>query len=492
MVERACHSVSCYPTQTVEDMLSHPAATRRKTAHESYDLVRYLGLFDLDLGQVDPEQVSMFIAARAVTEYVEDLAIPIATRPKPDEETTVREIETELPIALTGYMSDPAGTELPSNDMDVTTIQSAEQLARIFPTQWLLEDVCPDAFYAKVAQRELLMPEWQRPTQKPEDSDDDSPDHDRIEDQALPDTPKQHAYLLLDTSRTMCDHDRRGPVARGLALAFLLKGYQQRSQLSFRSFTDRVTDLSSGTSREEFCEIVRRVIKIPNGGQTRIQQALEQAVRDVRNAGPCLRADVMLISDGISRLTENPFHSEHLHTFLVADLMAEDESTGIIRTLRDWSHTFRRVWKSRFREILAPTIADLQAANAQLRALARHANLSDEEAIRIHQMLENAKYLTGELKKAAGKKAPVPPEVQAIERELAATEKQLPPRSAASSEAGMTQAVASQGTMESSLTSGTAMAPAGESLGLWKFVRRLAGSLWRMTVGRVVAVLRRH
>ncbi len=472
-------------------MFTTPTPAHRKSVYESYDLVRYLGLFDLDLGQVTSEQVSMFIAARAVAEYVEDLAIPIATRPKPDEETTVREIETELPIALTGYVSDPVGADLPSNDMDVTTIQSAEQLARIFPNQWLLEEICPDAFYAKLAQRELLMPEWQRPTQNPEDSYDDSPDHERIEDQALPDTPKQHAYLLLDTSRTMCDHDRRGPVARGLALAFLLSGHRQRSQLNFRPFTEQAADLSSGTSREDFRTIVRRVIDIPNAGQTRIQKALEQAVHDVRDAGPCLRADVMLISDGISRLTENPFRDEHLHTFLVADLMAEDESTGIIRTLRDWSRTFRRVWKSRFKEILEPTIADLQAANAQLRAFADHAEVSDEEAARLHQMLENVKYLAAEFKKAAGKKAPVPEEVQAIERDLAATEKQLPPPPAASSQAGSTQAAA-QGSMESSLTSGTAMAPAGESVGLWKWMRRIASSLWRMTMGRIAAVLRKR
>ena len=472
-------------------MLTTTASTRRKGTYESYDLVRYLGLFDLDLGRVTPEQVSMFIAARAATEYVEDLTIPIATRPKPDEETTVREIETELPIALTGYVSDPVGAELPSNDMDVTMIQSAEQLARIFPAQWLLEDVCPDAFYAKVAQRELLMPEWQRPTQNPEDSYDDSPDHERIEDQALPDTPKQHAYLLLDTSRTMCDHDRRGPVARGLALAFLLKGHQQRSQLNFRPFTDQAADLSSGTTREDFRSIVRRVIEIPNAGQTRIQKALEQAVHDVRNAGPCLRADVMLISDGISRLTENPFRSEHLHTFLVADLMAEDESTGIIRTLRDWSKTFRRVWKSRFKDILKPTIADLRAANAHLLAMADWTDASDEEAARLHQMLENVKYLASELKKAAGKKAPVPPEIQTIEHELAAMEKQLPPPPAAPSRTNSTQA-ATQGSMESSLTSGTAAAPAGEPIGIWKWIRRLGSGIWQMTIGRIVALFRGH
>ena len=40
-------------------------------------------------------------------------------------------------------------------------------------------DEGPDAFYAKAAQRELLMPQWQHPTQRPEDSYDDSPDHER-------------------------------------------------------------------------------------------------------------------------------------------------------------------------------------------------------------------------------------------------------------------------------------------------------------------------
>ncbi|NLS90569.1 MAG: VWA domain-containing protein [Planctomycetaceae bacterium] len=470
-------------------MLTTPAPNRSKTACEGLDLVRYLALFDLDLGEVNPEQVSMFIAARAAAEYVDDLAIPIATRPKPDEESTLREIETELPMALTGYVSDPVGGELPSNDMDVTTIQSTEQLARIFPTQWLLEDVCPDAFYAKVAQRELLMPEWQRPTQKPEDSYDESPDHERIEDRVLADTPKQHAYLLLDTSRTMSDHDRRGPVARGLALAFLLKGYQQRSQLNFRPFADQAADLSSGTSRDEFRNIVRRVIDISNGGQTRIQQALEQAVLDVRKAGPCLRADVMLISDGISRLTGNPFRGEHLHTFLVGDLMAEDESTGIIRTLRDWSRTFRRVWKSRFQEILAPTIADVQAANRQLLAQAKAA--TDEDAARLHQMIENVKHLAAELKRAAGKKAPVPPELQAIERELAANEKQLPPPPASPMPADAVQNSNSRVAMESSLTSGTALAPAGQSLGLWKLLRHFVARVWQMTIGRVAWVWRR-
>ena len=159
--------------------------------------------------------------------------------------------------------------------------------------------------------------------------------------------------------------------------------------------------------------------------------------------------------------------------------------------LRDWSRTFRRVWKSRFKEILTPTIADLQAANTQLRALADRANTSDEEAARLHQMLENVKYLASEIKKAAGKKAPVPEEVEVVERELAATEKQLPPPPAVPSQTDSAQA-AMQGSLESSLTSGTAMAPAGESVGLWKWVKRLVSSFWRVTAGRIARVFRKR
>jgi len=467
-------------------------ARRRRSRNESLDLVRYLALFDLDLGEIPPEQVAMFIAARGAAEYVEDMAIPIASRPQADEEVSLHEIETEDPIALTGYHDDPVGDDIPSNDMDVAMIQSSEQLPRIFPTQWLLEDICPEAFYTKVAQRELLMPEWQRPTGRPEDSYDDSPFRELVEDQGVPDTPKQHAYLLLDTSRTMSDHDRRGTVARGLALAFLLKGHQQRSQLNFRPFTDDVAELVSGSSRDDFCDLARRVAAIPNGGQTRIQTALEQAVNDVRREGPCLRADIMLITDGISRLTQNPLDAENLHTFLVSDLMAEDESTGVIRTLRDWSRTFRRVWKSRFQEILTPTLADLQAANRQLQALTeKAADGTDDEIARLHQMLENVKCLAAEMRKAAGKKAPVPEGVQDIENQLATVEKRLPPRAKRTGESSDQSTSSTRGATQGTLASGTAGAPVGKRGGLWQLLRRVAGGLWRWTLGGIIARLRR-
>ncbi len=223
----------------------------------------------------------------------------------------------------------------------------------------------------------------------------------------------------------------------GPALAFLLKGRQRRSRLNFRPFTGQVDELSSGSTKEEFHAIVRRVIEVANSGQTRIQTAARAGRPRHTQEGPCLRADVMLITDGISRLTENPFREENLHTFLIGDLMAEDKSMEIVHLLREWSRTFRCVWLSRYKDLLRPALGDIQAADRQLQALAERATqATEDEAARLHRMLENVKFLIAQWKQAAGRKAPVPAELRAIEEGLAATAGRLPPAPASPGESG--------------------------------------------------------
>ncbi len=78
----------------------------------------------------------------------------------------------------------------------------------------------------------------------------------------------------------------------------LSKGYQQRVRIHIRPFAANVGDLFSGTSKDEFHAIVRKVIDLPNAGQTRIQTALEQAVADIRSEGLCLGAGIVLVMIG--------------------------------------------------------------------------------------------------------------------------------------------------------------------------------------------------
>lgn len=388
-------------------------------AVEPPDVVRYLAEFQLALGDLHPEQFAMFLAARNVASYVEPLEVPIGYFPEEDPNTSLAERDTERLLRMSIGQSEPSN--VPADEMDVKPVRSVEDLPRIFPLQWLEEQTQPDLFYAKLARRELLMPDWQTPAPAPGAQQDESPEREVVAEESFARSGRQRAYLLLDTSSTMNDHDRRGTVARGLALAFLLKGARQQSTLMIRPFKAEAGPMLSGTGCDALRELALKVVGLPNSGQTRIQGALEQAVRDLRAGGPCLGAQVMLISDGISRLTHNPLGQEKLHSFIIADLPDEQALLDTIATLRQWSYTFQRVRKRSFAAALAPTWADCQAAEAVLDAVfARRDSLGPDEAAALARILENVRFLLREFKRAQAKKdkAQVPPEVELLERHL--------------------------------------------------------------------------
>ncbi len=207
---------------------------------------------------------------------------------------------------------------------------------------------------------------------------------------------------------------------RGLALEFLRKGHAERARLTVRPFTDDVGDLLSGTSRDEFLQIVRQVVELPNRGQTRIQTALEHAVRDIRSEGPCLGASILLVTDGISRLTHNPLGEEKLHTFLLGDLFEETAGAGTVTTLKSWSQSFRRVWKSHFPEFLVPAWSDCESAMrfVQLLQADRGEDASGTRGGRIDRAVKNVRFLVDEFKRSLGKRAAIPAEVRALEEQL--------------------------------------------------------------------------
>lgn len=394
---------------------------------QSPDIVRYLADFDLRLDELLPEQVAMFVAARNLATVVEGLEVPIASSAQEAGETNLIEQETDEFVERTAYHSLFFDSRLPADEMDVRTICSVEDLPRIFPTAWLLEETQPDLFYAKLAGQELLVPQWQSPTQDARESHQEIRDHELLEAPVNPQTAKPHAYVLLDTSHSMKDRDRRGVVARGLSLAFLLHGYHQRARLHLRPFTARLGELSSGASRNDLRAIAQRTIGLPHAGQTRIQAALEQAVFDIRQEGACRRASIMLITDGISRITEKPLADEKLHTFLLGDLLEDANNAGTIHTLKDWSATFHRLWTNRFAEILAPELVDLEAAGQLLRQTLAEigSNPSDDQTARLRRLYDNLASLVEEFRRTLDEAA-MPPEVRALEQLLGDVKQRVP------------------------------------------------------------------
>ncbi len=451
-------------------------------ARECVDLVQYLADFDLSLWDLRPEQTAMFVAARNAAGYVEEMQIPMASDLPGETDATLGPHDTHEILEETVYANERIEAKLPTDEMKIGMIRSIADLSHILPTQWMMEDICPDVFYAKLAQRDLLMPEWYQPSRDCQDGCGEVPECELVDRQVSSRSWQQHAYLLLDTSRTMRDRDRRGTVARGLALAFLRQGYVQRARLNLRPFTVEVGELSSGVTSDDFHAIVRRVIDLPNSGQTRIQNALERAVRDIRDAGPCRRADIMLITDGISWLAKSPLDGEVLHTFLVGDPMQQTDTAPTRATLREWSRTFRRVWENRFAGLLAPTPDDLVAADRLLQSLLKELgeNPTDEIAEHARQVLANVKSLLDEFRRCGEKDAPVAAEVQDLDPQLSAAEDWLAALARERSNLPPNQpAPSGRQSMQGSIR----LSGAGETLGdwslNWRTLRELLASVWR-------------
>ncbi|NUQ62917.1 MAG: VWA domain-containing protein [Pirellulales bacterium] len=459
---------------------------------ESPDLVQYLAQFGLDLSDVRPQQTFMFLAARNAAHYLDDLEVPIGVESRRTSDASLLEREDESILDVIASDDRSLESHLPADEMDVRLIRSTEDLPRIFPLEWLWEVYFPGLFYAKLAQRELLMPEWQRAEPGAGELAQEIFRREVVEDSSIDESPRLHAYVLLDTSTTMQDHDRRGIIARGLALEFLRRSHRQGARLLLRPFTDETGELSVGYGWDDFLAITRRLIELPNAGQTRIQAALEQVVQDLRGAGPCLGANILLITDGISRLSQNPLTREELHTFILGDLYDEQRAAGAIATLKEWSRTFRRVWQTRFPEILTPTQDDCRQSVLFLQsALDGRSDVPGGNA-RLRRVLENSKALLREFKRSLARGTPLPPDIRALEGQLDELEHTLPPESAPAPAAPARQPSAHGRRRWSRAWFATRHRDSGqETIDLWELIRLAAFHVWQWTRRQYYRLFRR-
>ncbi|NLI78605.1 MAG: VWA domain-containing protein [Candidatus Riflebacteria bacterium] len=387
-------------------------------------LSAYLRQFGLTLGDLRPPQVSMFLAARKLAGVVRELQIPVAACARPDGKPmlTVRQGEGGAPglTASPGVSGSPGfsgergavrpaetsrsasgvagrASRPPTDEVKLGFLRATEDLPSIFPGQWLMEEVTPDWFYYKLATHDLSLPQWQQEEPAGDGGGVFTGGGEWRAGRGVGEVRRQHAYLLLDVSGSMIDSDRRGTVARGLALAFVLEGWRQGSRLHLRPFATEVGDLLSGSSFAQFRKIVHRIISLENAGGTGIQAALEQAAAEIRAGGRFARADIMLITDGVSRLGRNPLESERLHCFVLGadqwcDGAVEHET---ITRLKEWSTTWHRMRAEGFGEIVRPEAEDLAELLQVFGGLTPEilADLAPERRAEVAAALANALYL---------------------------------------------------------------------------------------------------
>jgi hypothetical protein len=195
--------------------------------------------------------------------------------------------------------------------------------------------------------------------------------------------------VLLDVSDSIPQGNRLA-VSRGLALAFLKYAHEQRAQMYLRPFSNYIGDPVYGTQLRDLRAIALKVCNPQIDGGTNIQAALVQAVRDIRASGSTTPGDILLITDGLSTLDENPLidhthpsknvllHTIHLtDSELSADYnnYVDEETLRHLKTLNTWSSSVHVVKETDDSTLLDPvTKEDLQELSMSLHQMQEEFN----------------------------------------------------------------------------------------------------------------------
>lgn len=336
-----------------------------------HNLRETLSLLGFELGELTREQLAIVLAARALRTVLASLQIDYsstraaggeaASLPPP---STVADRQTDHPAGP------PAAAEVNTDtDDDVGPLEGLHQIAQSLPAELACLGLEPLEFMRRLVTGELRgivripapapprpSPRWE-PAHRPDQSD------------VPPVIRPLVAHVLLDVSESMGKRDRRGVVARGAALAFLLMSHEREADLQLTPFASAPGETTSVKGVSGLHAQATRVLTVPNSGSTNIQGTLAKIAAE---ALPSQRTDLLLITDGLSTLSTNPLGSAHLHTVRIIVSEGEwndrlqQELEGNMKILRQWSDTLIEMdLKAIMREI-RPNLDDVLPFGHQL------------------------------------------------------------------------------------------------------------------------------
>ena len=325
----------------IRDHLRRSELARSRVPFRDY--IANFGVYDL--GEVSAEQMFALVAARNTAPIIDLLQIPrgrdLLAGPAAASYDIHRE-KTSLGPAVHSFLS-----QVPSAERDLEVLRDAEDIPEAVPEDLLLRRLAPQEFLRRLTEGELLRSAWVQ-----DDLDDlkmaeilEQDSAARPESSVAKDDGRPRGYLLLDTSESMgSGRDKRGEVARGLALAYLLSQYESGNPTVLYLFRHELSAEIGGEGRIAFESAVSAVLAHSYEGMTHLQEALRLLSENMKVKYS--RVDIALISDGATRLTENPVPDTHLHTFLVGVRPEELDSFGAkqyqesLLKLREWSDFF--------------------------------------------------------------------------------------------------------------------------------------------------------
>lgn len=116
---------------------------------------------------------------------------------------------------------------------------------------------------------------------------------------------EQKFYILLDRSRSM-DMKMRSFYSKCIVAELLRRKMQSKAKLFFRAFDSTTGTLFKIEKPEDFPILIEKVLLTTTGGtSTNIQGAVYQAVNDIQYDKEKTKAEILLVTDGISKIEKN-------------------------------------------------------------------------------------------------------------------------------------------------------------------------------------------
>ncbi len=227
------------------------------------------------------------------------------------------------------------------DEPQVRPIESFAEFPRILMNQRMWQFIDSDLFFYKICTHDVLVKEKE---QSDESIDEDVEDtfEELVKVAKPPRRKRQRVLVLRDTSSSMNDGNK-GIFAKAVALAYLIKAYEEGSEVSDRSYANRVHPRLSATTPAEFAAVAQRILKEGYYGTTNLADALRITMAEIRREeigfDPHARAktEILLISD-----CENPVELPPLPPGVTINtLHLEGGKEG--RMLRDYQHRLREI-----------------------------------------------------------------------------------------------------------------------------------------------------
>lgn len=276
-----------------------------------------LGLFDNIQVILPPQFLVLFEIARnlftdrtsadalnAIEEISKEEAVYV---PEREQSISVNRIEHLVPL---------------SDRMEIETYRNIIDLKRALPRELAQDD---DIFTAKLFTKTLMV-------QKHYESESDhfkpvttiinesGRDANRFE---------QIFYILLDTSRSM-DLHMRAFYSKCIVAEFLRRKLTTNARLFFRTFDTQTGDLYKIEKKEDYPFLIEKVLFSTTGGvSTNLQKAVYQAIDDINYTKDMANAEILVVTDGVSRIDPDDMISRlgntKLHVLKIGEDMPEPD-----------------------------------------------------------------------------------------------------------------------------------------------------------------------